>query len=209
MATRAKVTLTYNDLKNSAITQILALCKNISGSSDIPECMRKGYVKQFKHWTGGTNFILSDSTAVYDVTEQTVRTTFDNFLVACGINTKSTQIPTTRGLINFWNNVSSFCTAYIRLAAGGFPENDPPKRFIFDSSISIPSAIPTTLNKEEETITADDINNLFMYVKRASADASKIKAMVYNMQSFCSCSSSSSSSSCSSSVFIGYMKLGD
>lgn len=209
MATRAKVTLKYSDLKTLAINKILAACQNISGRSNIPDCMRKGYVKQFKHWTGGTNFILSDSTAVYDVTEQTVRNTFDQFLTACGIDVKSNQVPTTRGLINFWNNVSSFCTSYVRIAVGGYPESSPPSRIVFDTSVNMSSASPTILDREEETITADDVNKLMSYTKRANANASKIKAMVYSMQSFCSCSSSSSSSSCSSSIFIGYMKLGE
>lgn len=213
MATRAKVTLTYSDLKDLAINHILGMCRNISGRSDIPSTMRKGYVKQFRLTTGGSdsggaNFNLSDDTAVYDVTEQAIRIKFEQFMITCGISGKNTLIPTTRGLINFWNNVSSFCATYIRIATSCFPQDNPDQRLIFDDRTT--SVVKyTVLNKEEEVITADDINESFEYIKNIGSNINAVKAMVYNIQSFCSCSSSSSSSSCSSSVFIGYMKLGD
>lgn len=209
MATRAKVTLTYADLKDLALEHVLAMCRNIAGKSTVPSTMRAGYIKQFTKDSGGANFVLSSNSAVYDVDEATIRIKFEQFMTASGISKKNTQVPTTRGLINFWNNVSSFCAAYLKIAASSFPEGNPDQCLIFDNSVNIASAKYTILNKEEEVITADDVNKSLEYIKNLATTTNTIKAMVYSIQSFSSCSSSSSSSSCSSSVFIGYMKLGD
>lgn len=210
--TTGKVTFTYNDLIEKAINYILSLCKNIDSQINLPITLQDNFQKTYISGSnpgGGATVKISGASKINIVTRANIIKDFESFMTSCGITNKKNTIPTTRGLINFWNNVASFCTYNLKVAISAFPEENPERAIIYEKTTlsTIPFIVLDSLD-ETEKITAEDINNSLDYIQHTSEAITKIKNITYDWVTFCSCSSSSSSSSCSSSIFIAYMHLG-
>jgi hypothetical protein len=114
---------------------------------------------------------------------------------------------TTKGALNFWNNIASFCS--VRLVYISSATANPTLMYKSDN-VSYPD-VP--VSDDGELITAEQVKRMLSNVEDTINKVTKTTSVKYTMiLNSCSCSSSSSSScssssSSSSSMFIAYMKI--
>lgn len=118
------VSYRYKDLKNIFLQWIKNNCKNIDKLDPaVDDSMRKGYrLEEVSRRAfsgsgrdakrGGSKLILTllDDTAVEQVSKGTVEKEFNTFMASRNFNVKDNVLLDTNGVLNFWNNVSAFCT---------------------------------------------------------------------------------------------------
>jgi len=151
----------------------------------------------------GYNF-SGDHNGKYYVTESEVMTQLTNFLNERGIDTKSNELVTTRGILNFWNLTALFCACKLKHVVSNYVSSP---KLMYDKSATISSI---TNIPDGELITATDITTMFNSWTNIVNKLSKTHVTLYDIvltsSSSSSCSSCCSSSS-SSSMFIAYMKI--
>ena len=123
-------TITYGDLIQQVKTKLVAIAKNESSkfASQVPAEYKANYSQKkvvsrsgsggFQRETVESGITANISNAIGSVSADTIRSQLDTFLQQRGISDKSSTKITTRGLLNFYNNVAAFCTAKLRLAQG-------------------------------------------------------------------------------------------
>ena len=118
------VSYRYKDLKDIFLQWIKNNCKNIDGLDPVvDDSMRQGYrLEQVSRRAssgsgqdakqGGSKLILTliDGTAVKEISKKAVEREFNDFMTSRNFNVKDNVLLDTNGILNFWNNVSAFCT---------------------------------------------------------------------------------------------------
>lgn len=172
-------------------------------------------VKESRPQSVGALVELDPQSKIERVSINTVIEEFNAFMRSRGLDVPSvqnTQI-TTRGIINFWNNVAIFCSTNIVLVSAGItldgesvPLVDKTVRRMYKSNTSWPTA-PSIGNSE--LIVASDVTTMLSNLEEVVNKVSKMHQLIYKISAFSSSSSccSSSSSSSSSSIYIAYMKI--
>lgn len=222
--------ITYKNLTDSFLAWLKTSCKNIGSSyaSDVPDYLKANYttkvsqiVKAYNkdgaetNAEAGINISIDNASVIPLVNVSQVESDFNAFMSSRGINIKSDLKITTRGVINFWNNVASFCSSNILFVSGS--SSDTQKKTAVKRMYKSVNNFPTVPGTVEgELISSADVETLLSNLEETINRTSKTHQLVYNMVAFsssssssssCSCCSCSSSSSSSSSMFIGYMKL--
>ena len=215
----------YKDLIDNAKNLILDICQNVDSYRDVPEGYKSGFAsgsreidinrpsgqKRYQH--SGYNYNISSFTSSTNkvlniVSSDKVISDFESFMESRGIMAKSNSPVTTRGLLNFYNNLAAFCSVRIIVVSGNpYTDRFPSAIFYNQESVSYPSVDST---EEGEQITAEDVNSALTALTTTMNNINKGYSVRYDLNSWSSSSSSSSSSSCSSncsSIFIAYMKI--
>lgn len=194
-------------------------CNNIDEYSDqVPAAAKPGFssIVSGSKASGGSNAgggaraRIRESTVLPVVELNDVVNELYDFLHARGINTKSDKSITTKGVINFWNNIAAFCANRIVLMNGQHMSStirmfksagrDANLDFVFDYD-EVPPVDDTV------KMTAQDVETMLHSLESVLNKESKIHMIRYDYEMFC-CSTSSSCSSSSSSMFVAYMNLG-
>ncbi len=239
MAINPNNIITYSELTSTFLNWLKTSCTNIGSdySSSVPAYFKsswtnkdvvKSTVNAFNPSGAATNAAcgvkasIVSSTVIPVVNVSKVTSDFNSFMQARSIDTKSDKPITTRGVINFWNNVAAFCTSNILFVTGQkwgvasptdtlTPETKKLKMYK-----SVCDYQPVTTPPEGELISSADVKEFLKDLEKIINDTAKTHQIVYTMTAYSSSSSSSccssscscsSSSSSSSSMFIGYMKL--
>ena len=215
--------ITYQDLINKTLEMIKSKCSNIdSFASGVPSQLKNGtswtissatvshYVKDRRNenHTLSTTATVSDSLLV-TVPSTTVKSQLESFLTSRGILTKNNEIVSFKGIMNYYNNISSFLSAKLMFVANSFGSGT----FVFynSSNTSFPTVTSRTTGLDyplsEVKTSLNEIMNSINNVQNVH-----YANTVLSYNSSCSCSSSSSSSSSSScssssSSFIVYMDI--
>lgn len=227
--------IVYEDLVNEVLKFLKNLCSNI-GTLNVRDNFK--YNKEFVitdhsvtasgHRQAHTKTVtgkIIDSLNMFKspVTEETIKTQFNNFLSDRGIainNKKGKEIISMKSMMNFYANIATFITTKLVIVTNDFtPKSDRDadisrKRYIFynadnisyGSNISIDSEVDFN-NVDIKSFTEDLINAIR---KTTHSYAVKTKLSFSSCSSSSSSSSSSCSSSCSSSsssFFIAFMEL--
>jgi hypothetical protein len=216
-------TLTYGQLLDQAKTKILNLVQNRDGySASVPAEIKSGYSKVYSinRWGGLVNagytykyvFKLLDNPKLGIATTENINREFMNFMRERGIVAKSSNKVTTRGLINFFNNLAAFCSVKLIIIDSQFAPNKVVYYNTQDNNFPAVDNIP--VNKEGDEVVAADYNTILTELNTTLNTVSKQYIARYSTStssssssSSCSSSSSSSSSSSCSSVYIAYFNL--
>ena len=113
--------ITYKDLYDDVINRIASICKNIDSMSGIPSTLKNGTVVRSVTFNACTaTFTVNDSllTDTNYVSIEEVRNQLREFMGNRGINVDESKNPptndkkgkrvTTKGILNFYNNLSCF-----------------------------------------------------------------------------------------------------
>ena len=198
--------LTYQQLYNTTLARIKALCYNID-SNRLPEELKSGYDKILEK-VGDTEYHAklqyTVKNAVSVVTTATVTQQLQAWLTARGIWANRAQKATPRGVLNYFNCISVFCRAHILVASSELVDTGYPVYVTSGKPEAIDSYTePYLIASREPSTTVEILTDII-----GGTTGSYI--VKYNQVLSCSCCSSSScsSSSCSSSsFFIAYMNL--
>lgn len=198
--------LTYQQLYNTTLARIKALCYNID-SNRLPAELQSGY-DEILEKVGDTEhhakLQYTVKNAVSVVTTATVTQQLQAWLTARGIWANRAQKATPRGVLNYFNCISVFCRAHILVASSELVDTGYPVYVTSGSPEAIDSYTePYLIASREPSTTVEILTDII-----GGATGSYI--VKYNQVLSCSCCSSSScsSSSCSSSsFFIAYMNL--
>lgn len=200
------VNLTYGQLTTQFLNWIKNNCSNINSISEsVPEEYKDGYTVNLANAT----YSISMQAFYNVVSSDTVDSQFNDFMSSRGIIAKSSVKVSTKGIINFWNNVAAFCSVRIVMITGVF-SNGGVVRMYNPNGVTYPEVSGYS---GTELIAAADINSALGGLEGILNNVSKALKVNYSQTKiWCSCSSSSSSSSSSScssssSAFIGYMKI--
>lgn len=242
--------MTYRELYNKALSLIETTAKNIgSYDPDVPSDIRNSSspVRSYSEtvtrvnggpvyahwgspaWTTDTiwfKWYNTNDSRHAEVAEVTMINQLKNFLKSVGIpfdsdtNEVANTEVSTRGLINFYNNIASFLATKLIIVKSQLvnnsyvfynPTDNASAAYNYDSSMS-------AANFNATKATASDVSNSIRMLQNTLQSVKKISVVRYNIQysstsSCSSSSSSSSSSSCSSSscsssscstIFIAY-----
>lgn len=231
MAIKPGEVITYKDLVDHFFDWVKnkANLINVAETDDaynrqVPEAWRTFSKQITKDRTGAKESRVQPVGALVELDQQsilgrvsinTVTADFNAFMTSRGLDVPSvqdTQI-TTRGIINFWNNVAIFCSTNIVLVSAGIslegtdvPIIDKTVRRMYKPNRSWPS---TPAIGNSELIVANDVTAMLGNLEEIVNSVSKMHQIIYKISAFSSSSSccSSSSSSSSSSVYIAYMKI--
>lgn len=238
MAIAPNSTITYGDLIQQVLNHIFAVCQNIDTLKNIPSGFITGtYNPNIFHWTemvtnphcGMCHHAPGESlqnrwivgtviSGIEAIPKQRVINQFNAFITQRGIASRVNQLVSTKGLLHFYNTVSSFYTERVCImTASGVNKK---VIFYYDGSVTYVPVPDGSGGSNSELIVSNDINallqNLNMVLNKTSKAVSpKYSTLAYKSScscsscssSSCSSSSCSSSSSSSSSWFIGYMKI--
>ena len=238
--------VTYATLSAKFLTWLKTSCKNIGAyANDISNSLKDvNYGQEYtadlknsipvearpkdaaRNTSYKMNIHVKASTALPNsfpvVSVADVETDFNRFMQARGISIKSNTPVIATGLLAFWNNVASFCSARIYNVAGMYATS--PIRIYKKGGWTVDQIINNQADyKTVPSITQDaefkgsDVTTLLNNLETIVAETSRLYAVTYDFSnslwsssccsSSCSSSSSSSSSSSCSCIFIGYMKL--
>lgn len=227
--------IVYEDLVNEVLKFLKNLCSNI-GTLNVRDNFK--YNKEFvitdhsvtasgrrqAHTKTVTGKIIDSSNIFKEpVTEQTIKTQFNDFLSDRGIaidKKKGKEIISMKSMMNFYANIATFITTKLVIVTNDFtPKSDRegevsrksyvfynPQNTNYGSNISIQPDINFS-NANVKSFTEDLINAIR---KTTHSYAVKTKLSFSSCSSSSSSSSSSCSSSCSSSsssYFIAFMEL--
>lgn len=215
MAITPGVPLTYDDLVSTALVKIKSLCHNINAySASVPDQVKGavGYTQTDSLNMAKYTYTLEANTdgVIGIVPESTVDTQFNNFISYSGIGSKGNKPITTRGIMNFYNNLSSFCA--VRLVS--VSSQLAPNPVMFYNAVPADN-ISTYPNIAQNTDSLDyvgstDVTTLLNSLNESLNKVTKTHTVQYATSISCSSSSSSSSScscSSSSSIYIAYFNL--
>ena len=221
--------ITYQDLVDATIKQIVSICQNVNNLNSVPAELRNGYAYTSGYNTVNTKgvtawkynkffpvavqtsvtFRLNDAFLSQVVSESTIRSQLESFLQSRGIATKSDTVMTIRGIVNFMANAAAFMQCKVvtvthngtNLTANFYDANGNS----FPSVVSEPAE-----DSGEDAFLLQSVSDYASALNGVSRIHSCIFTITLNCcsSSSSSCSSScSSSSSSSSSRFIVYLKL--
>ena len=222
MAIKPGETITYRDLVNNFFDWIQnsANLINVAESDEaynnnVPKEWRSGYTRKIEtNRTGvhedapiqkvGANITIKTSSIIPRVSINTVKQEFNAFMRDRGLDndSKLNTTVTTRGIINFWNNVATFCSTNIVLVSSC--ENTIVKK-MYRSNTSWPS-VPDI--GDSELIVAEDVLSMLGNLEETVNRIAKMHQILYDIAAFSSSSSSCCCScSSSSSIYIAYMNI--
>ena len=223
MALQNNDKITYKDLTDYVLTLIKTKCSNIDAfASNVPSTLKNGgtwtiATKTSNKRNGGdgseangnkpampityASVTVTATGTVNDavlstVSNETVKSQLDSFLTSRGIATKSEEVVSFKGIMNFYNNISSFLATKLVYVTNSFNAGT----FIFYNSSA--SSYPSTnighndinFSNDEIKTSLDDIINAINNVSNVHYASTTINY-------------ASSSSSSSSSTFIAYMDI--
>lgn len=154
----------------------------------------------------GAVMTANSSTVLPRVSINDVRKDFNTFMHNRGMDAKTDTLISTRGIINFWNNVATFCAYNIVIVSSN--ERPVPSRMYKKNQ-----SWPTQVNVDDsELIVAEDVTKMLANLEEVVNRTARMHQVVYDIAAFSSSSSSSSSScssscSSSSSIYIAYMNI--
>lgn len=221
MAIKPNETITYGDLVENFKNWIQNKANLINVANDdneynrkVPEEWRSGYVKNLSVsrtnaqepgpiQNVGASLKIRESSVIGRVSIDTVMSQFNQFMSSRGLSTKTDTQISTRGVINFWNNVAAFCSTNIVLVSSN--EKTTPQK-MYKSNTSWPS-VPNI--GDSELITASDVTTMLSSIEDIVNKTTKLHQIIYDISAVSSSSSSSCCCSCSSSssVYIVYMNI--
>lgn len=197
-----KTGVTYRDLIDQFFAWITNNVHNVEVySPHVPASARPGYTFTERYSRGGYTVTIVESSLLPVVTQAQINKDFNNFMATHGVFQKENLDVTSRGLLNFWANVASFCAPRLVLISGQY----------IDQSLIMYKSGPASYDRVVEVdnlsdaVDANDINAMTRGLLSVT-NPSKLHKITYKIDAFCSCTSSSSSSSSSSSMFVAYMK---
>ena len=213
----------YKDLINNSEEMIIDVCQNVGSYRDVPAIYKSGgsgRTDNIPRSEGhvGFRYVATYFTYTPVITEQinlvqesTIRSEFESFMSSRGILAKDEQPVTTRGMINFYNNLAAFCSVKVIVVQGDpYTTTNPAVIFYRDGDISIPEI---SVSRNGDLLTKEDVDDSMQLLIQSMNNVNKGYGIQYKYEGHSSsCSSSSSSSSCSSSsncssIFIAYMKI--
>ena len=201
------LTLTYGDLKAQVLTLLKERCKNIDSNSNIDASLKSGWaVNHVIKGTAGDGAsvyarVSSNDTWTNVRTSTEVNNAFDSYMTTCGVNAKSLQTITYRGLINFLSCVYRFLADHILVIYNEYTGAWDVVYYPMRTSSTVGSIAETNI------VTATDVDQYIEQLTRAYANNNLNKTVSMSLSYDYISSSSSSSSNCSSSMFIAYMNL--
>lgn len=218
--------ITYSDLIDKTLELIKSKCSNIDAfGSSVPAALKNGTswtlssasvshrVSSSGKQTTATHTLtakatVSDTTLAV-VSSATVLSQLTSFLTSRGIYQTPDEHVTFKGIINFYNNISSFMSAKLMFVTNSFGAGT----FVFYNNTG--STYPSCTSYDNlEQYTLPQIQTNVQEVLNSVNNVQNLHyattSLTYN--SSCSCSSSSSSSSSSScssssSTYIVYMDI--
>lgn len=150
---------TYSDLYNKALSEIKAICENVSNFSNVPSTVKSGYTRTASA-TGSdpsngnhTKTITARfrvSNPIPQVSASTVESQFESYINSCGYKNVLKNTTTPRGEILFATAVTEFVTAKICTVQG----SNSSKVCVYNQNTS-----PTIVSYSSDTdITTTDTN---------------------------------------------------
>ena len=260
MAITYNETVTYQDLINDVIDKIKNLCINVDKNPSLPKELnpvgtpddddKERIISQFTRktendcWAKFTiesknNSLLANTLNKKvlsgandkDPAPDTVKGQLNSFLKTKGITSKTDEVITFKGLMNFYVNAASFIASRIVLVGNSLYAPDGTEGIKFTESESMKAKWSVALynngnvtysnssdywNKENNfaygklTYTSENIKTDIVNIIRSIANPTGVEYVKATITFGC-CSSSSSSSCCScsssSSLFIAYMEI--
>ena len=138
----------------------------------------------------------------------TIDTQLTSFLTSKGINTKSNEVVSFKGMLNFMNNLAVFMASKLVHVVNSIDGQS----YIFYVASANPDTSKNAIT--DNNLTSKDIETNLQQIMAAINNVSNVHYASNVISYTCSSSSSSSSSSCSSSsssssssMFIAYMQL--
>ena len=224
MALRTDNTIQYLDLIKQVKTYIKENCVNIgSYKNGMSACFKPPFTKDIKATMTGkatqtAGYKYSYTTArstelgLGIVTETQIEEDINNFLASRGIASKAETPVTTKGILNFYNNIASFMSAKLILVTS---ELAPGEQHIFYKTTGVTYPAVSNLTNENDIVTPTEITESLNALTSTINITSKSVPVKYDISCYSSSSSSSSPSSSSSSssssscssVFIAYFNI--
>ena len=219
MAVNPNSEIFYKDLIESAENMLVEVCQNIGEYKNVPNQYIEGNIvatkkvsrnQPIEHPSYFQYSVKPGDPVLGIVGKSKVLSDFESFMESRGIMAKSNSPVTTKGLLNFYNNLAAFCSVRIIVVSGNpYRDRFPSAIFYNQESVLYPSVDSI---EEGEQITAEDVNSALTALTTTMNNINKGYSVRYDLKgwSSSSCSSSSSSSSSSSncsSIFIAYMKI--
>ena len=232
--------ITYSTIINGLLSAIVGYCKNIGRNAELPPELTPGSVALERYFSRKkTNDAWAKVTVVTDddeynnlisaVSYDTVKNQLNQFFKDRGISTKSDEVITFKGLMNFYANAASFVAARIILVGSSFYNPLGNNTVInqsdmYNANWSIPlyKQANVTYYDYQDWDPSQNFNPLtqkYTY-QNVVKDITNLTCSMVNPYGVkyvknnitfgcCSSSSSSSCSSCSSSssLFIAYMEI--
>ena len=200
----------YQDLINSVLNLIKSSCCNIDSiNASVPQSLRNGGKFTLKSQACGTGTLTATATVndakLVSVSSSTVSSQLDSFLSSRGIKSKPNEVMTFKGMMNFYNNISSFLATKLILVSNSFGSGS----FVFYDYTNSNFTSVSTVSKTEEFQPEQmktTLNEMMKSINLTSKSWYPTTTLSYTCSSSSSSSSSSSCSS-SSSMFIAYMGL--
>lgn len=200
----------YSELATITLSNILSLIANRdSYASDVPDQLKANYSRtDTLNRSHGAHegqvpctitYTVADDPTLKPVSTAQIADDYYRFLESRGIYTKTDQPVTTKGIINFFNNIAAFCAVRLVLVTSQYT----PSEFIFynPKEVTYP-----TVSVVDNTVKVTDANiqDMLTNLNTTINNVSKLYTVKYVASS--NSSSSSSSSSCSS-AYIAYFNL--
>ena len=205
----AVLNITYKQLVQNTLNGILAAIQNKdSYSSSVPANYKSGW-SYADVWTNHTTTYATRSSSVIGVVSTaTITNDFNQFLLDRGINSNDETLVTTKGILNFYNNVSAWVAARLTVVQGsisgmGSTTASTAKCLFYNNNSSITPKTPT-LKVNTSTITNSDITSSLTDLNSTLCAVVRSNTILYDITTSCSCCSSSSCS-CSCSGFIAHI----
>lgn len=206
----ATLNITYKQLVENTLNGILAAIQNKdSYSSSVPANYKSGW-SYADTWTNHTTtYATRASSVIGTVATSTIKTDFNNFLLERGINSSDETLVTTKGILNFYNNVSAWVAARLTVVQGsikgmGSTTASTAKCLFYNKNSSYTPKVPT-LKVNTSTITNSDITSSLTDLNSTLCAVVRSNTILYDITTSCSCCSSSSCS-CSCSGFIAHIQ---
>lgn len=211
--------ITYADLISGVYEKIVSICGNVDGYSS-SSSLRSGHTYKASYnsnpgsaQSSGLNVTATMESSSYlsTVNSSTVKSQLESFFASRGLDSKSGEYVSTRGMINFYANLAAFLSAKLMKVVSSYDNATSTYYYSAGSVDNLSNApnlpgidIPTT-ESEFNSFVTNISNDWNVYVTRYSYS---ITCSSSSSSSSCSSCSSSSSSSCSSSsFFIAFMRL--
>lgn len=158
------MTVTYQQLYDVAFAKIVSQCVNVSNFANLPSMFKSGYTYVLSNGRPRVTYTISNYVSEY--TSSAVGTAFKATLAKYGI-TDLSLTASSKGILNFYKALITFCTANVRICGCQLTTN----KYI----VYVPGTEETpTVEGEGELIGAYDLESLMTSV--SSIIAGSIKA---------------------------------
>ena len=220
MAVNPNSEIFYKDLIESAENMLVEVCQNIGEYKNVPNQYIEGTIvttknvprnQPIQHPSYYQYSVKSGDPVLGIVGKSKVISDFESFMESRGIMAKSNSPVTTKGLLNFYNNLAAFCSVKLLLVTGNTFETTLPAVVFYNPETVYYPSVQSIV--DSETLETQDAITALKALTETMNSVSKGHVIQYNYvgKSSSSCSSSSSSSCSSSSncssIFIAYMKI--